>query len=328
MATFFQFLPNLLGIRKSITVHKEDLFTNKLNSSSQPSKRKMEMERPKPEPEYCEPKPKGILDVAQLRILRELRNILHFSNNDSSSADATYRRIQQEVEASPILAQVVDKDWEGSSLLSFLLMKSLNLNELFHPTIKFLIEANPSALLQETNSHTSEKVIHIISRHPLHCVLMPWIADKYQWVLDHYLRGMPTKYGPAFGLLHLYGFRSGSCDDAIIRGYFESYPRELNDDPWDALHFLLLQCQHHECSANLFKWMANKCSETIMTRQNKLSGFTLLHRACYMLTRHLGDDSMRYASISSNDVPTLFDYSGLVRIMEQSFQQSFLFIPF
>jgi len=134
-----------------------------------------------------------------------------------------------------------------SSLLSFLLMKSLN--ELFHPTIKVLIRAGPSALLWDYHSHTSEKVIHIISRHPLHCVLMPWIADKYQWVLDHYLRGMPTKYGPAFGLLHLYGSRSGSCDDAIIRGYFESYPRELNDDPWDALHFLLLQCQYHDPSS-------------------------------------------------------------------------------
>ena len=137
-----------------------------------------------------------------------------------------------------------------SSLLSFLLMKSLNnLNEFFHPTIKVLIRAGPSALLWDYHSHTSEKVIHILSRHPLHCVLMPWIADKYQWVLDHYLRGMSTRYGPAFGLLHLYGSRSGSCDDAIIRGYFESYPRELNDDPWDALHFLLLQCQYHDPSS-------------------------------------------------------------------------------
>ena len=173
-----------------------------------------------------------------------------------------------------------------SSLLSFLLMKSLN--ELFHPTIKFLIQANPSALLQETNS--DRHVVHLIAGHPFYCVLMPWIATNYQWVLDNDREIYP--HPSVFHLLHQYANRGeeNGCTAAIIQRFFEAYPQGLTQVDYfgyTPLHAILMGSI--ECNADLFKWMVEQCPSNMLKTDRDRD--TPLHRACRSLTRHLGDDS-------------------------------------
>ena len=96
----------------------------------------------------------------------QLRIAVSSINENSSEEDvrALNERIQREVTAKPFLARIVQ---HKKPLLSAV-CTALE-NEFFHPAIKFLILANPSALLWTTT-------IHLIAGHSAHCVLMPWIA--------------------------------------------------------------------------------------------------------------------------------------------------------
>ena len=97
----------------------------------------------------------------------------------------------------------------------------------FHPAIKFLIQSNPSALLWRENTDTDEILIREIADHTTHCVLMPWIATNYQWVLnDEGILMNP----PVFCLIDQYANRGEAttgCTAAIIRQFFEAYPQGL-----------------------------------------------------------------------------------------------------
>ena len=153
-------------------------------------------------------------DVTQSQFNQLLNAIIAANDNGSEEEiKALNELVQREVTAKPILARIVH---DFSSLLSVVCTTCQC--EHFHPAIKFLIEANPSALLWE---FAATSVIHNIAYDPSHCVLMPWIATNYQWVLDHEIC---LQVPPVFDLINRYARRGGTtdCTATIIRQFFEA----------------------------------------------------------------------------------------------------------
>jgi hypothetical protein len=94
-----------------------------------------------------------------------------------------------------------------------------------HPTIRFLIERNPSALLWKRADWRSldyAPPIYTIAQHPSHNVLMPWIAEIFPWVLDHRACQQRTP-----GLQLVSGYTGGMCSASIVRQFLEVYPKGL-----------------------------------------------------------------------------------------------------
>ena len=209
-------------------------------------------------------------------------------NGDSSEEEirALNERIQREVTAKPILARIMKGN---ASLLSYV---CINLDgKRFHPAIKFLILANPSALLWETDiNYIGERTIHNIAGHSTHCVLMPWIATNYQWVLDNELC---LEDPPLFYLLEQYARRRDEtgCTAAIVQRFFEAYPQGLTQEDSNEctpLHAIVMGSA--ECEPDLFMWMAEQCPSNILKTDN--TEWTPLHYACNSLTcREETDDS-------------------------------------
>jgi len=201
--------------------------------------------------------------------------------------DALNQRIQQTVTDKPILARIVNGS--NQSLLSSA-MSCLNLDT-SHQAIKLLIESNPSALLVPFDGYTMDQPIYMISRHPEHCVLLPWIASNYAWVLDHE-RCPPV----VLGLLDMYAQRHRTrCTATILKTFLEAYPQAFtlqNPNGDNVLHKILrLHYDYRiECEVNLFKWMAERCPSSTLLRTNS-NRCTLLHLACNLLSKKKGNDS-------------------------------------
>ena len=165
-------------------------------------------------------------------LFNQFLNAIFSINGNSSQEEITAfnQLVQRAITAKPILARIVQGNGSILRVVACVLDNDSFLsvtcdhNKLVHPAIKCLIEANPSALLWETNSDIGERMICSIAGHPSHCVLMPWITTKYQWVLDHELC---LESPPVFHLLRQYAHRreETGCTDTIIRQFFEAYPR-------------------------------------------------------------------------------------------------------
>ena len=213
-------------------------------------------------------------------------------------------RIQREVTAKPILARITKGN---ASLLSYV---CINLDgKRFHPAIKFLILANPSALLWETDiNYIGERTIHNIAGHSTHCVLMPWIATNYQWVLDNELC---LEDPPLFYLLEQYARRRDEtgCTAAIVQRFFEAYPQGLTQEDSNEctpLHAIVMGSA--ECEPDLFMWMAEQCPSSVSKQDNQ--GQTPLLWACLSFDDHLGDDSSeicKYLTVKCPDSARILD---------------------
>ena len=158
--------------------------------------------------------------------------------------------------------------------------------ELFHPAIKCLIEANPSALLWKDDR--SRTITCEIACHSSNYVLMPWIATNHQWVLND--EGILIN-PPVYCLIDQYASRGATgCSAAIIQQFFEAYPRGLtrtNEYGFTPLHAILSGSTG--CEPALFKWLTEQCPNNMSETDNNER--TPLHCACYLLTHHLAYDS-------------------------------------
>ena len=160
--------------------------------------------------------------------IQSIEDAIYSIHEDWSLAEcmALNEHIQREVTAKPIFASIIQD--EELSLLS-VACSHLGGTIFLLPAIKCLIRANPSALLWETGNRTGithvSSQIYMIARHSFHCVLMPWIAEKYRWVLDH---GICLEDPPVFYLLELYV--SSNCNAETIRQFFEAYPRGIRQE--------------------------------------------------------------------------------------------------
>jgi len=201
-------------------------------------------------------------------------------DREEGTYEALNQRIHQEVTEKPILARIITET--GASLLSAACCY-LNLNTSHH-VIKSLIRAYPSALLVVPPD--GSMTIYMIACHPEHCVLMPWIAANYTWILDH--KRCPQVM---FVLLDMYVQRQRtSCTATTLKQFFEAYPHALTQQHPDCniLHFVLKGDQ--ECDADLFKWIAERCPSSTLLETDS-NGRTLLHHACQSLSKHKGGNS-------------------------------------
>jgi len=184
-------------------------------------------------------------------------------------------RIRFEVTTNPVILRCTSTYIyaAGSTLLSFICDYNHFDDDSF---IKFLIESDPSALLLPDNG---SKVINIISSSSL-CVLMPWIAATYPWVLHH---------GPGiqsmFDLIKRFASREDTpeCTAAIIKQFFEAYPQALvqEDDEENTPLHKILRFGRGCCDVDLVKWIAEQCPSNMLKRN--LSGMTPLHIVCLRL---------------------------------------------
>ena len=213
----------------------------------------------------------------------QLKSAIYSIHEDWSLAEcmALNEHIQREVTAKPILARIM-KGQHTREELSLLSVACSNLGgNSFLLAIKCLIRANPSALLWETGNHTRITLfspqIYMIVRHSFHCVLMPWIAEKYRWVLDHEIC---LEDPPVFYLLELYV--SSNCNAGTIRQFFEAYPRGItqkNHRGCNPLH--IIPTRGRGCNRDLFQWVAQQCPSNMSDADR--DGETPLHYACWML---------------------------------------------
>ena len=98
-----------------------------------------------------------------------------------ASNEHLHQKIVAFVNETPILARVISRELLHWSLLMTATEKTIH--EYSHPTIKFLIEINPSALLWSRSDFTrGSSPIYAIAGHKIHCKLMPWIAERYSWI--------------------------------------------------------------------------------------------------------------------------------------------------
>jgi len=185
--------------------------------------------------------------------------------------EALNQRIHQAVTEKPFLARVVDEEG-GESLL----YAASSYRFTSHHVIKCLIQAYPRALITSSENGTP---LYMITHHPEHCVLLPWIVTNYPWVLDH--DRCPRV---VFALLGMYAQRQRtSFTAAILKDFFQAYPRSLvaTHSSMTILHYFL---KIPECEADLFKWMAERCPDDILLETDS-NDSTPLHHACLLLTR-------------------------------------------
>lgn len=188
--------------------------------------------------------------------------------------EALNQRIYQEVTDKPILARIVSTS--NQTLLSTA-CSNINL-DISHDTIKCLIQAYPSALLEPPS-----RALYLIASHPEHCILMPWIATNYTWVLDD---EYCLEHPPVFEFLYMY-IDGTRCTAATVREYFEAYPlalKQLDGDNSSTLHLILGGGSNtRECEATLIKWMVERCPSSFLLEKDS-EGDTLLHLACLRLS--------------------------------------------
>ena len=198
---------------------------------------------------------------------------------EEGAYEALNQRIHQAVTDKPILARMVSTS--NQTLLSTA-CSNINL-DISHDTIKCLIQAYPSVLLERpSDSRRHAGALYLIASHPEHCILMPWIATNYTWVLDD---EYCLEHPPMFAFLYMYvdGTR---CTATTVREYFEAYPlalSQLDDGNSNALHLILGGSNARECEVTLVKWMVERCPSNFLLEKDS-EGDTLLHLACLRLS--------------------------------------------
>jgi len=175
--------------------------------------------------------------------------------------------------------------------------------------IKCLIQAYPSALLGPPDGYTIHSPVYMIANHPEHCVLMPWVATNYTWVLDH-----ERCIQAVFALLRMYNQRQRtSCSSTTIKDFFEAYPPALTKrrNGMSILHMIL---RPQECEVNLFKWMAGQCPSSILLEADHPNGNLPLHISCLLLSMSGSSNSNKICKyLIDNGIYSLLPHSCIAR---------------
>ena len=193
--------------------------------------------------------------------------------------------IRQEVTTTPNLARILTTT--NISILNIGLYAGSRLDsEVSKPFLQFLIDTNPSALLWQKGDYGDDHYpINIISSHPQVCTLMPWIATKHQWVLDH---ENIVDNPPLFVLIRLLQSSTERGIAEIIRQFIDIYPRSLTQKNSDGLIPLHLIIINPGCAVALVKRMVELCPSSMMIKTH--NGLAPLHVVCGYVARDPGDN--------------------------------------
>ena len=187
-------------------------------------------------------------------------------------------RIQDEVTEFPVLANTVS----NSCNLSLLAVCEKISNRVVHDAIKFLITANPHALIYSTHRvYFSSHSIDSIANDDCHCILLPWIAKHYPWVFDHHqIRKLPPHAELVIKQTR------GVIEASVVRRFYEIYPQGLKQKNRGCRGFpLQIMCnfQYTGYDADLFEFMAKQYPEAMSGRDRV--GTTVLHKVCMDLAK-------------------------------------------
>ncbi len=189
------------------------------------------------------------------------------------------------VSAHPILAHTVAEQMSRVSLLLVLCTKAMCKTDYpsFQKSIQFLIQQNPHALLWgHDGGFDHELPIHLIAKHKHFCLLLPWIAECYPWVLEHEL----CQKNPPHAELVRHHVISRVCDRYFIQNFYEIYPKGLQEKGVGGFSFAefplaKLLMGSEEPDADLFIWMAKRFPEAV--HHELRHGLTALHLVCNSL---------------------------------------------
>ena len=225
-------------------------------------------------------------------------------------------RIEEEVMKFPVLARTIMKDLLNWSLLTTLCEKTEGWHPpAIHPAIQFLIEKNPHALTWQWGGEWNRSTpIHTIAKK--HCVLMPWIAERFSWVFDH-----PVCQDNPPHLALVRNHVDGRCDASIVRRFYELYPRGLvQEDQLLEGGLPLHGCLRgwEECDVSLFKWMAHQYPDVLFYSYQDRLGLTPLHLACISIaSSNPGENSLEICRFLASECPEsvrVVDSAGLLPI--------------
>jgi len=214
-------------------------------------------------------------------------------------------RLRLEVTANPTLSRIT---YNGKSILFEILERRRRMEEERLSIIKFMIQMNPSALIWKRSAQWYPRVgftfggmppIFMIVHNGLHCILMPWIAANYSWVLDH-------KDGKrsVFDLIDHYNRRydTSQCTTALIKQFFEAYLQALatqeDNNENSPLHSIL---SSRYCDVDLAKWMAQQCPNNMLKTNS--DGQNPLHIACSSLSKYKEDNTSKICKYLITNFP-------------------------
>ena len=172
--------------------------------------------------------------------------------------------------------------------------------------LKFLIAVNPHVLTYEWDYEEDEddapmedhrcSVLRNIAGYSSQNTLLPWIAEKYAWVLDH----PNVLLNPAPHLEIVREYVKGDVPPSLLRKFYELYPAGLrqrggyDDENSDTIRSLtpLRMCLYrlHEVGkwtdrdSELLRWMVQEYPEAASYQDHQLMGMTgLAEAALYYL---------------------------------------------
>ena len=214
------------------------------------------------------------------------------SLEEEDAVESLTLRIQEEVSAHPILARIVSPTVPAWSLLDVLCRKNSDCREV----IKFLVEVNPHALLLARPSfdqfiyRAPSPPIHVLADKPWNCALLPWLAERFPWVLQN---DVCRKKPPHCTMVRCYA--RGTCRVETVQRFYELYPQGLQEPFYGSYPLSILLEGPRKPDAYLFIWMANEYPQAVYYKQQGTEQ-NLLHRVCESLagavnvrTPHMAD---------------------------------------
>jgi len=232
-----------------------------------------------------------------------------------------FNRIVEAVSECPVLAKTVTP--KGYSLLKAAVEVS---SPLVHPSIKFLIEKNPTALIWPGgDSLTRQQPLATIAGDRCHYTLMPWIAEKIPFVFDASYDKFQEEIGGSWYPSHTYmttNCKQPGEDQSLIRQFYEVYPQGLRQGcPGGLPIHIYLSCvweEPHvwnEPEIDIVKFMVDQNPTSL--RVATLSGEFPLHVACFGLIFHptdtMAEVCLHLASKCPEAIP-IFRSDGLLPI--------------
>ncbi len=183
-----------------------------------------------------------------------------------------HQSLQREIRAHPLLAQVT---LNGSTLLDIVCQKVGSAGQ---ETIRFLIEANPHALVHRQSDDVATP-LHFLAGSGWASDWLLWIVERYPWVFQH---KACQQFPPHLEMMSSYV--TGRCELETVRRFYELYPkglRERNESSTVGYPLSASLRGTKEPDADFFIWMARQYPAAVYFELTQVP--TVLQFVCFLL---------------------------------------------